>query len=74
MSYKLKLPDSARIHSVFHISQLKKAIGNYTVEPELPEGMEIEGNDLEEPESLLASREIRDGGLLVRQWLVKWKG
>jgi len=38
MSYKLKLPESAKVHSVFHISQLKKAIGNYNVEPELPMG------------------------------------
>jgi hypothetical protein len=74
VSYKLKLPESAKIHLVFHISQLKKAIGNYTVEPELPVGLETEDEDLDEPESLLASRTIREGDLLVKQWLVKWRG
>lgn len=70
----MKLPKSARIHSVFHVSQLKKAVGNYTVEPELPAGLEVDDDDLEELESLMASREIREGDRLVKQWLVKWKG
>ncbi|KAI5423285.1 hypothetical protein KIW84_046321 [Lathyrus oleraceus] len=74
VSYKLKLPESARIHSVFHVSQLKKAVGNYTVEPELPVGLEVDDDDLEEPESLMALREIREGDRLVKQWIVKWKG
>ncbi|CAJ2648246.1 unnamed protein product [Trifolium pratense] len=46
----------------------KKAVGNYTTEPELPVGLETEDEDLDEPESLLASREIREGDLLVKQW------
>ncbi|KAI5442459.1 hypothetical protein KIW84_011505 [Lathyrus oleraceus] len=74
ISYKLKLPESAWIHSVFHVSHLKKAVGNYTIEPELPAGLEVDDDHLEEPESLMASREIHEGDRLVKQWLVKWKG
>lgn len=55
VSYKLKLLDTARIHPVFHSSQLKKAIGNYTAEANLPEGFEVELQELEEPEEVLAS-------------------
>ncbi|KAI5444775.1 hypothetical protein KIW84_013160 [Lathyrus oleraceus] len=74
VSYKLKLPEGSRVHAVFHISQLKKAIGEYAAEPQLPEGLEIEPEHLEEPEELLASRPITKNGQRVRQWLVRWKG
>ncbi|KAI5418592.1 hypothetical protein KIW84_043000, partial [Lathyrus oleraceus] len=74
VSYKLKLPEGSRVHAVFHISQLKKAIGEYAVEPQLPEGLEIEPEHLEDPEELLASRPITKNGQRVRQWLVRWKG
>lgn len=36
VAFKLRLPESARIHLVFHVSQLKKAIGDKTVEKNLP--------------------------------------
>lgn len=58
VSYKLKLPDTARIHPVFQSSQLKKAIGNYSTEANLPEGFEVELQELEEPEKVLASRTV----------------
>ncbi|KAI5418581.1 hypothetical protein KIW84_042997 [Lathyrus oleraceus] len=69
VSYKLKLPEGSRVHAVFHISQLKKAIGEYAVEPQLPEGLEIEPEHLEDPEELLASRPITKNGQRVRQCL-----
>ncbi|KAI5414897.1 hypothetical protein KIW84_040382 [Lathyrus oleraceus] len=74
VSYKLKLPEGSRVHAVFHKSQLKKAIGEYAAEPQLPEGLEIEPEHLEEPKELLASRPITKNGQRVRQWLVRWKG
>lgn len=58
VSYKLKFPDSACVHVVFHISQLKCAIGNYSVEPILLKGLEMEPEELEEPEEMIASCEI----------------
>ena len=36
VAYKLKLPESSRIHPVFHASQLKPVIGEATVVTELP--------------------------------------
>ncbi|PKU59385.1 hypothetical protein MA16_Dca028158 [Dendrobium catenatum] len=36
VTYWLKLAPTATIHSVFHVSQLRKVIGDYTANPELP--------------------------------------
>ncbi|PKU59515.1 hypothetical protein MA16_Dca028671 [Dendrobium catenatum] len=36
VAYRLKLPQSASIHSVFHVSQLRRAIGEHAVSTELP--------------------------------------
>jgi len=74
VSYKLKLPEGDMVHPVFHVSQLKKAVGNYSVELELPVGLELELEENVEPEELLASREMFEGEHPIKQWLVKWKG
>lgn len=45
VTYRLKLPDTAKIHAVFHVSQLRKLIGNRTTMTHLPatltEDMEV---------------------------------
>ena len=36
VAYKLELPSSAKVHLVFHISQLKKHIGKRIAQSDLP--------------------------------------
>ena len=73
VAYKLRLPFAAKVHPVFHISQLKKAVGDHSVESDLPLGMAMEVSDLSEPEAILSSRERHVHGEHITEWLVQWK-
>lgn len=71
VAYKLKLPASSNIHPVFHVSQLKSAVGRkHTVVPSLPTDMD----GLQVPVQVLARRLIQRGGALVPQVKVTWSG
>ncbi|PNX94272.1 retrotransposon-related protein [Trifolium pratense] len=73
VAYQLKLPDGSRVHPVFHISLLKKAVGNYHEEEELPE-LEGDNGILVEPEAVLARRMVQVQGEKINQVLIHWKG
>jgi hypothetical protein len=72
VAYQLKLPEGSRVHPVFHVSLLKKAVGNYQEEEELPE-LEGEKDILIEPEEVLARRTVQVQGENVDQVLIRWK-
>lgn len=46
---------------MFHISLLKKTIGNYNEEEELPDHLEGDGHDIVEHDIVLASRRVQKG-------------
>ncbi|KAI5413195.1 hypothetical protein KIW84_057704 [Lathyrus oleraceus] len=56
VAYKLRLPEGSQVHPVFHVSLLKRAIGDYAVESELSQ--EVEGSCVEQfvPKRVLATR------------------
>jgi hypothetical protein len=72
VAYQLRLPDGSRVHPVFHVSLLKKAVGNYQEEDKLPE-LEGEGGELIEPEEILATMTVQVQGEKVNQVLIRWK-
>lgn len=67
--YCLKLPDGARIHSVFNVSALKKHIGeDRPCSTTLP-NMDDEGSFLIEPDTILATRTVRRGNKITGESL-----
>ncbi|GAU22915.1 hypothetical protein TSUD_377270 [Trifolium subterraneum] len=72
VAYKLKLPEGSKVHPIFHVSLLKKAVGTYQTD-DLPELMEVP-TDLCEPEAVLANRRVKQQREEVKQVLIHWKG
>ena len=73
MAYKLELLASSRVHPIFHVSCLKKVIGeNLPVQTILPE-LDEEGKIILEHEVVTEkiNRQLRNRSIL--EYLIKWK-
>ena len=73
MTYKLKLSEGSRIHPVFHVSLLKKKVGepcNTTVDLPLTDD---DGAIIMKPETILDTRWVKKRSRFVEESLVKWK-
>jgi hypothetical protein len=71
VAYRLHLPASSTVHQVFHISQLKYAVGhNHVLVPQLP----TEVLAVQVPVQILQRRMVDHGGELIAQVKVRWSG
>lgn len=69
-AYRLILPASSRIHHVFHVSKLRRVVGEDPVEEELPESLALPVSPMSESETVLAWRNVQQQGQDVEQILV----
>lgn len=73
MAYELELPVDARVHNVFHVSRLKKAIGHHVVPSTLLPPLDEEGKLILALEAIIDFRERKLKNRVIREYLVKWK-
>jgi len=71
VAYKLQLPEEARIHPVFHVSQLKKHVGSDSVQTTLPPVTE-EGEIAAVPIAILDRKLGKVGNRAEVFLLVQW--
>ena len=71
VAYKLDLASSSNIHPVFHVSLLKKSVGNRVVHKSLPDGPR---EPLLQPQAIMNRRMIKRGQQAATQLLIHWQG
>ena len=73
MAYKLKLPDSVRLCPIFHVSLLRKKLGDgFVIILELPP-LSDKGTLVIKPEAILDTRWVKHGAKFSEEILVKWR-
>jgi hypothetical protein len=73
VAYELELPQGNKINNVFHVSCLKKAIGQHITPIEVLPPMDEEGQLVLIPEEILEVREKRLRNRSIKEYLIRWK-
>ncbi|KAL5570094.1 hypothetical protein UlMin_026669 [Ulmus minor] len=73
VAYKLDLPPTTKIHPVFHVSQLRAALGMSSFSPTIPPQFTPELELVVEPEKLLGVRPKVNGQPGEVEVLLQWK-
>lgn len=73
VAYKLELPTHSKIHPVFHVSQLQKAVGNAQVSATIPEQITADLEWVAEPEEVPEVKTVGKGPGCTTEVLIKWR-
>lgn len=71
VAYKLELPNSSRIHPVFHVLQLKRVIGTATSTTQLP--TILTDTVIKVPKTCLGRKFVKRQNRAATMILVKWR-
>lgn len=74
MAYKLALPATSMVHPVFHVSQLKRAVGSGCSLSPLPDSLNVDLEVVVNPEKVLGVRSKLQGKSQVEEVLISWHG
>ncbi|MCO5570367.1 hypothetical protein L7F22_024087 [Adiantum nelumboides] len=73
VSFRLRLPDTWKIHNAFHVSLLEPFKGDVPDDGELDEQPEVEENEeILVPQQILAHKDTKNKGKVRRRFLVKF--
>ena len=73
VAYELELPHGSRIHNVFHVSCLKRAIDQHITPLEVLPPLDEVGQLVLVSEDILELREKKLRRRSIREYLIKWK-
>lgn len=73
VAYELELPEGSQIHNVFHVSCLKKIIGQCVIVSKDMPPIDEEGKLILGPAEIVDVREKRLRSRTVKEFLVRWK-
>lgn len=73
VAYRLALPNTAQLHDVFHVSKLKRCVGDPSIQ-QLPLPSEFQNDrPVAQPAEIINSQFIIYQGQHLRQLLVRWE-
>jgi hypothetical protein len=73
MTYKLDFPASSRVHPVFHVSCLKKVIGDKIPVQNLFRELDKEGKIILDLEAITDTRIFQLRNRSISEYLIKWR-
>lgn len=73
VAYELELPSDSKIHNVFHVSCLKKVVGQQVTTSIALPPLDEEGQLELVPETIMAVWEKKLWERVIPEYLIKWK-